>query len=50
MTAITQHISINQETMKIVRIILDNPSAIGVLVSKLNNGTTVAVLVQSFIG
>jgi len=37
----TQHISINHEAMKIVRAILDNPAAIGVLVSILDNGATV---------
>jgi methenyltetrahydromethanopterin cyclohydrolase len=36
-----QHISINREAMKIVRAILDNPAAIGALVSKLDNGATV---------
>ena len=41
MTTSTQHISINQEAMKIVRTILENPAAIGTLVSKLDNGTTV---------
>ena len=34
-------ISINREAMKIVRVILDNPAAIGALVSRLDNGATV---------
>ena len=41
MTTTKPHISINQEAMRIVRKILDNPVAIGALVTKLPNGTTV---------
>lgn len=41
MTSNTLHLSINQEAMKIVQTILANPAAIGTLVSKLDNGTTV---------
>lgn len=41
MTFDSARISINQEAMKIVRHILANPSAVGTLVSRLENGATV---------
>lgn len=34
-------ISVNREAMKLVRLILESPDALGVLVSRLSNGTTV---------
>jgi methenyltetrahydromethanopterin cyclohydrolase len=37
----TSTISINKEAMRLVREVLANPSAMGVLISKLGNGTTV---------
>jgi len=41
LTTTTPHLSINQEAMKFVQAILENPAAIGALVSKLDNGATV---------
>lgn len=50
MTTTTQHLSINQEAMKIVRVILENPAAIGALVSNLDNGATVIDMGQQATG
>lgn len=41
MNADNPQVSINRQTMKVVRAILDDPAAIGAMVSRLENGTTV---------